>query len=302
MSTTDIVGLTSLANRDNINQGLDLGNVERGYMNGDFSGAVSPIDFSSDDALDEYDRARNGSDETSSADYEISDDSEEVDIPAESAGGLPMTDMYFGRTSDRKSNERRVMEGLEKDEYELIHNRRIDEEEKKMKMLLDIDNLMKELKVLKEDTSHLMVVNKSSSYSMVENAHGHVTRLYNRVRCTHLGNELFISLISVVTTVFNGERSLFGFKPDLTNWEHTIRTKLPRMNFEISNMAASVVDGLGIGSGGRLLMELIPSAILHNATRKSQTEKGEKDFIPASKKKSNIAARSMHLEELESFS
>ena len=69
-------------------------------------------------------------------------------------------------------------------------------------------------------------------------------------------------------SVFDGEREVFGSKIDLTGYSDTVKVKLRRMRYDTSTFVSNMMKGYNIGSGWRIVLELIPSLFLYSRDRK----------------------------------
>jgi hypothetical protein len=69
-------------------------------------------------------------------------------------------------------------------------------------------------------------------------------------------------------SVFDGQREVFGSKIDLTGYSDTVKVKLRRMRYDTSTFVSNMMKGYNIGSGWRIVLELIPSLFLYSRDRK----------------------------------
>ncbi len=167
-------------------------------------------------------------------------------------------------------------------------------EDKKEKMLGDIEELMNELESDNMPTSKIPMVNSDSSYKDVEKVYRLVKRRYNRSRCEDLGNGIILVAARALEMMFDGKKSYLGWKPDMTGWHRTVRSKLRKLRYEQSIIVSEFTEKHKIGPVARMGLELGPSALLYSLTRREQHN--ESNYIP-----SNID-RSEVLDDLREFS
>jgi hypothetical protein len=137
-------------------------------------------------------------------------------------------------------------------------------------ILLDqIDELERTLADDDIDTSKVPKVNKSSRPEQIRDVHKTLCLKNDRSRYCSIAEEMVLSGASTLEDVFNGEREIFGRRPDLVGWSSTVKLKLKRMRYETSTFVHGIMKNYGITSGGwRLLIELLPSMFLYSRRRR----------------------------------
>ena len=71
--------------------------------------------------------------------------------------------------------------------------------------------------------------------------------------------------------LFDGKRTFFSrYQPDLTGWHNHVNVKLKRMRHDTGQLVSAVMQDYNIGPGARVLLELIPSAVIYSKMRKQQ--------------------------------
>jgi hypothetical protein len=161
--------------------------------------------------------------------------------------------------------------------YSGVEQQKLEEHEKKEeikeRMLSDIGELLTELEQEtnpKVDLSRIPTVDSDSRFDVVEKVYRTLKRKYDRTRCESLGKELIVAVAQGLETLFDGQRQYFGYKPDLTGWSDTVRTKMRRMKYETSTIVSNIMEDYNIGPFSRLAIELVPSAFLYSRMRKEQ--------------------------------
>ena len=142
--------------------------------------------------------------------------------------------------------------------------------DQKEKMLDDIDDLRLELEDEDIKLDNIPLVNTDSSYYEIERVYKLLKRKWERTRCEGLSQEIFMASARAVEVAFDGEKSYFGFQPDMTGWHRTVRTKLRRMRYEQSQLVSSFIQAYNVGPFARMALELVPSAFLYSLSRREQ--------------------------------
>jgi hypothetical protein len=147
------------------------------------------------------------------------------------------------------------------------------EKEEISALLGDIGELRYELTQDEINISDVQEVSKDSSLDEVKSVYNILKRRYERRRLNSLGTEAVIALAQGLEYIFDGERKIGPYAPDLTNWHNTVRTKLRKMRYETSSVVGTVLDKFNVGPMGRIAIELVPSALLHSKMRKDSRGK-----------------------------
>lgn len=153
-------------------------------------------------------------------------------------------------------------------------------EDQKEKMISDIEDLREELNADQIKTDRIPEVTIDSPYSDVSKVYKQIKRKYDRSRCEGLGESIMMAAARMTEMVFNGQRSYFGFRPDMTGWNRTVRSKMRRMRFEQSIVVSNMLEYYNVGPVQRMGLELIPSAFLYSLTRREQH--GQNNYTPDS--------------------
>lgn len=144
-----------------------------------------------------------------------------------------------------------------------------DDEDELMRMIEQISALRKSLEADGEDLSKIPEVTLHSSKKEAR----HILKILqiknDRERGCDLIQELVLAGAYALEEVFDGEKEYFGKKIDLRGWSETVGVKLKRMRYNTSTFVANIMSKYDINPGFRLLIELIPSLILHSRNRRS---------------------------------
>jgi hypothetical protein len=151
-------------------------------------------------------------------------------------------------------------------------------EDEKSILLEDIDELRYELESDGQNLSRIPEVNEDSSVEAVKRVHKMLRMKYDRKRCNGFGSELILASAQGLEYIFDGKRKFGPYSPDLSGWHNTIRPKLRRMKYETSTIVARIMQEYNIGPIARVLLELVPSAILYSRMKREQH--GTSNYTP----------------------
>jgi hypothetical protein len=166
----------------------------------------------------------------------------------------------------------------------LIEQERL--EDQKEKMISDIEDLREELNSEQIKTDRIPEVTIDSSYADVAKVYKQIKRKYDRSRCEGLGESVMMASARMIEMVFDGQKSYFGYRPDMTGWNRTVRSKMRRMKYEQSVIVSEALEYWNVGPIQRMGLELIPSAFLYSLTRKEQH--GRDNYTPDTAGTANI--------------
>lgn len=158
----------------------------------------------------------------------------------------------------------------------------LDEQERmedlKEKMISDIEDLREELSSENIKIDRIPEVTMDSPYQDVEKTYKQIKRKYDRSRCEDLGQNVLMASARMIEMMFDGKRSYFGYRPDMTGWHRTVRSKMRRMKYEQSVIVSNALEYYNVGPVQRMGLELIPSAFLYSLTRREQH--GNDNYTP----------------------
>jgi hypothetical protein len=192
-----------------------------------------------------------------------------VAAPRPIAMPQPIAGNYAQEALQVYANEHDVEESIMEQERQ---------EDEKEKMLADIDDLRDELASDGISISRIPEVNIDSPYELVKKIRTQLKRKYDRSRCEDLGQGLVLAAARMVEMAFDGEKSYFGFRPDMTGWNRTVRSKMRRMRYEQSQIVSNALEYYNVGPISRMGLELVPSAFLYSLSRREQH--GKDNYTP----------------------
>jgi hypothetical protein len=144
------------------------------------------------------------------------------------------------------------------------------EEDEKARKLESISFLRETLEDEGESLERIPVVNHTNSLQEIDAVYRLLILKNDRKRCCGFAEECILMGAHGVEWVFNGERNYMGYKPDMTDWHKSVQGKLRRMRHDTSNVVGNIMSSYNLGSGMRILLELIPSMFLYSRMRKNQ--------------------------------
>lgn len=272
----NVKGLGSLLNADLISDDIDPNIIEQSIVNElDDLETVEEIDpikaYEVDCAkiiADESGEDGESSDEDEDGSGEEDGDEEGGVVSAGLAGGA----MIGGGSSFQKMTEEHAEQGYINN---LIVKRwgvsagavqsdmpmRLDEH--KLGMLEEIDDLMSDLKG-EVDLTTLPTVNYNSQLEDIERVHIILRKKHQRVHQSNIATDWVLMLSNFSEVVFDGEREIFGFRPNLKGISKKLKVKMHRIRHDTSQVVGQILDNNNIGPIMRIGIELLPTILIHN--------------------------------------
>jgi hypothetical protein len=142
------------------------------------------------------------------------------------------------------------------------------EEDEKAVLLEQIDVLSETLKYdssvrLSDNLKHMIETINDRSYGDIKIVYKMLRLKNDRQRYATIAEESILGIAGLMGHIFDGKRDFFGYRPNLTDWDKTVATKLRRCSYETSTIVSDFMNGMNIGRVARIGMELIPSLVLH---------------------------------------
>ena len=178
-------------------------------------------------------------------------------------------DRNFGEQT-LESKRSKVVENVIRDMTEIDLSDELREDDEKIQLLDEIEILWDVLKEEDIDLSRITMPTMETPISIMRKVRRSLRLKNNRVRSRHFAEEVLLASAYALEHVFDGEKTYFGRRPNLSGWPSTLNVKLRRMRFETSSLASNVMSNLNTGPAIQILMELIPSMILCARMRKTQ--------------------------------
>ena len=178
-------------------------------------------------------------------------------------------DKNFGEQT-LESKRSKVVDNVIRDMTEIDLSDELREDDEKIQLLDEIEILWDVLKEEDIDLSRIIMPTMETPITIMRKVRRSLRLKNNRVRSRHFAEEVLLASAYALEHVFDGEKTYFGRRPNLTGWPSTLNVKLRRMRFETSSLASNVMSNLNTGPAVQILMELIPSMILCARMRKTQ--------------------------------
>lgn len=179
------------------------------------------------------------------------------------------TEMFEEPSTNEQRNQQIVENAMPKFINSNFDFKEEDEKEKKMSMLEQIDALRDILVEEKINIKSVQNVDVNSSMEDIEAVLKWLTMKNDRNRFGTLGEEFILLGCKGLEKIFDGKKVYFGSRPDLTGWSDTARTKLVRSRYHTSMIVSNFVANKNITPSFRLMLELVPNAILYAGRKKT---------------------------------
>lgn len=296
MSKQDVFGLSDLANPNYASR--QAATIEQAYLRGDgavsadataeppreetqseiFKRKLSELDAQFSTPDHDHDRDR---------DHNPDDDFGESEDPHESHDSIAMSSAHddpapssYAQSGDITPSFRVSTDGLRHTEEEARRDRMtsalsalsidsngfLDEDrerDRKLMMIEEIEDLRQLFEEDGEDVSRIVIPTADASFQEVQSTLKILRRHNDRRRFSTLADEFIMLGATSLETLCDGQREIFGFRPDLRGWPKHVRTKLRRMRHDTSQIANSVLNDFNIGPITRVLLELLPNLFIY---------------------------------------
>jgi hypothetical protein len=142
------------------------------------------------------------------------------------------------------------------------------EEDDKIALLEQIDQLRDSLEDDNVNLSNVPLVTKSNSISDIKNIYKILMLKNDRNRYCSFAEELILSGAYGIEYLFDGKKEWLGRKPDLVGWSNTVKIKLRRCRFQTSSLVKEMMSSYNMGPAWQLALEVIPSMFLYSRSKK----------------------------------
>jgi hypothetical protein len=197
---------------------------------------------------------------------EIQDDLDEIN----SLIGRSNSESQYQFFETEEHSNQKILTDIIKEETNIVNSNEsvLLDNDKKILLLQKIEDLIEDLNCDGVDTSAIPNVNFKSSLDELDLVYRQLVIKNNRDRYRVLAEECFLIFAKGLEKVFDGDKEYFGYKPDLTDFSNTMRTKLRRFRYETTSMASDFVEHYELSMRSKLFLELGASAISHSISRK----------------------------------
>lgn len=250
------------------------------------AGEQSGSEYSNESHSDREDESdHNGSEHTNGQEYPRGSNSNENsarkrDFPNFDYSIKPNSSSEFGRRTQEERIHNQVREVINDmgGDNGIISLENARKEDEKICMLEEIDSLKQGLEEEgAQGLDKIPRVSEDSSYEMVENVLKRLRLKNDRSRYTSLADEFILWGASALEDLFDGKRSWFGKKPDLTGWSKEVQVKLRRMHHDTSTLISGIMHDFNIGPATRVVLELVPNCVMY--ARRKKINHGKPDIF-----------------------
>lgn len=184
------------------------------------------------------------------------------------------TDKRLNQLTKEEESQRVIEDVLRPSRIEIDDDddfiERQDEADEKHDLLEKIDLLRDILTEEGIQLDNIKVLDATDDIDEIRSTLRTLRRKNNRSRNTIFAEDVIMGFSYVMEELFDGKKIYFGRKPDLHDWHKTVNTKLRRMRPDTNEIAQNVTEGLGMGAGARIALELIPSMFIYSRQRRTQ--------------------------------
>lgn len=299
---TSIIGVGALMVDDT--EDIDIDALEKELMSELPTAPVAEIDFaedyekeiqqiasggsialqSSDTTMDDLENLLNSEDKTSKSVEEHDslswmpnniESSLEINSKPNWSGTNPRDTFLNNMTIEERKRKKitSVMQSLGQDTGGDDFN--IDEEEEEgeiAKMLEEIEMLRCQLDNEGMSIKKVPEVSSETPIKKIRAVRRMLRLKHDRLRYCDFMEEGILAVAYLLENNFDGTKEWWGKKPDLRGWPETVKVKLRRMRFDTSNFIRGVLKDYQMGSGWRVLLELVPSLFLYSRQRSDRSD------------------------------
>ena len=154
----------------------------------------------------------------------------------------------------------------DKDEMDLLQQE--EEEDEMAKILEQIDMLRTNLEDAGVDVSKVPQVSTNTPKKDAKKIMKILRIKNDRLSYRDMFEESILAAAYGLEQAFDGKREWFGYRPDLTGWPDTVQTKLKRLRVDTSTLVSDIMRGHNIGSGWRIVLDLLPSMFFYSRQRR----------------------------------
>jgi len=219
----------------------------------------------------EYDNPDEIPDDQNSSNNPFRDFNYSENHPISSPNRKSKTEFGMRTEEERNHNQiKNVIKNMGGSNDNIISLEQAKKEDDKTIMLEEIDSLRASLE---EENAHgldkIPKVNQDSTIDEVENVLKRLRLKNDRSRYTSLADEILLWGATGMEELFNGERVWMGkYKIDLRGWNKEVQVKLRRMRHDTSTLVSGIMHDYNIGSGMRIILELVPNMFMFAKRKK----------------------------------
>ena len=274
---SSILGMSSVLNKKETNNGINLKAIEKNLLNEDVVEIESVLDY---DPVADYNNLLSEEPQDIYEPRDTYESYESYEKPFEPEKPV-YRNSYESRLTEEQNSQQIINSYFSNDSSLEATHYDFDQENKddmKLRLLERIDNLKEELEEDGVNLSKIPSVDFSSDLQEIENAAKLLMLKATRNKYSTMGEDFILALSSGLETLCNGKREFFGMKIDLTNCTDIVKVKLRRVKNETSQIVSNVVEKYEIPPIMTVLIELVPALFLHSQRRSRQKAIGMVDL------------------------
>lgn len=171
--------------------------------------------------------------------------------------------------TNEQAKKRKVREVTE-DIGDDSHLDQFEEEERKLELLDEIDQLKEKLINDGANISRIGDVSVKDNYETIDRVYRMLKLKANRTEYAELGRSGIVSVSKIIGKIFNGERQMFGIRPNLKGWHATVDNKLTRKKYEAANMTNTIIKTFNLPKWMVTVFDIVLSAFIYASTHSNQ--------------------------------
>lgn len=147
------------------------------------------------------------------------------------------------------------------------HEKEQDEKARKLEQISFVTSALEEES---EDLSRIPRVDYNNSMGEIDAVLKVLVLKNDRKRCAGMAEESILLFAHGLEFMFDGQKTYMTMRPNLGGWHKSVAVKLRRMRADTSQIVSSIMHNHGVGPVTRLLLELVPSAVLYSRMKRAQ--------------------------------
>ncbi len=195
----------------------------------------------------------------------------------------PPEDREFSSFAQRRTQEEQnkavidnALSGIRKEAFSL---QKVKDEERKYRLISNIDQILTALKSYKVDVKDVKIPTQADNLEDIEVLYKSLLYKFDAIRYTETGMNVMTLFVYGLEWLFDGKKKYFGVKPNLSGWHSTASVKMQRVSFPISQKVSAIMNDYDYDDAYRIALELIPSAFIHMKNKADESSGGTADTM-----------------------
>lgn len=158
-------------------------------------------------------------------------------------------------------------------------------EEEKCLLLEKIDFMIEVIQDAGGKLKDIPTVTEKNSLDDIQTVYKKIKRKYDTMNYSETGGHIIMGATQAIENIFNGRRSLFGYRPDLTGFsDRYVRAKLPSLKKEAAQLVANKIESYGFSEITNILIQLVPGAVFYATTKRHANNVRSGDYVDSMQK------------------